>query len=378
MQCAHRRPAETAGQVVARELRARLRRRLLAWFDRCRRDLPWRRTRDPYTIWVSEVMLQQTQVATVLRYFERFLEAFPTLRALAAADEQEVLRQWQGLGYYRRARDLHRAARHLVAHHEGRIPDDPGLLGAVPGIGRYTLGAVLSQAFERRLPVVEANTRRLLCRLFGLRDSPERGPVRRRLWEIAAALLPRGRVGDFNQALMELGALVCTPAAPGCRGCPVAGDCVARRLGLQGQLPARAVRKEPVAVREAAVAVYRGGQLLVVQRPEEGRWAGLWEFPRGPVAAGEADEEAAARVLSQRTGVRARLGPELATLRHSVTHHRITVVCFEATYRGGRFRSGSYRQGAWLGQEGLGELPVSAPQRRLIQALAGRRQKRLF
>ncbi|HEV3259843.1 MAG TPA: A/G-specific adenine glycosylase [Gemmataceae bacterium] len=366
----HSRPAETRAPVIDRQLAARLRRRLLAWFDRCRRDLPWRHTRDPYPIWVSEVMLQQTQAATVVRFFERFLDAFPTLAALAAADEQDVLRQWQGLGYYRRARDLHRGARHLAAHHGARIPDDPELLAGVPGVGRYTLGAVLSQAFDRRLPILEANSRRVLCRLFGLRESPDRGHVMRRLWEIAEALLPRRRVGDFNQSLMELGALICT-SVPDCPACPVADDCVAHRLGLQAQIPARPARKEPVHVHEVAVVVHRGRQVLLVQRPEGGRWAGLWEFPRGPVAAAETHEEAAARLVPGLTGVRTRLGPKLATLRHSVTHHRIALVCFEATYRGGTFRPGSYRQGRWAEREALAVFPVSAPQRRLIKALAG-------
>src|SRR3954469_3882474 len=200
----------------------RLRRRLLSWFDRHRRDLPWRRDRDPYRIWVSEVMLQQTTVAAVVPYFERFLRAFPTLADLAAADEQAVLRLWEGLGYYRRARDLHRPAGALRARAAGRFPDDPEALRGLPGLGRYTLNAVLSQAFDRRLPILEANSQRVLSRLFGRAEDPRQGPARRRLWQAAAELLPARRVGAFNQALMELGALVCTPAAPRCPDCPLA------------------------------------------------------------------------------------------------------------------------------------------------------------
>ena len=219
--------------------RRRLSRRLLDWFARRRRDLPWRRDRDPYRIWVSEVMLQQTQAATVVPYFERFLQAFPTLADLAAADEQQVLRLWEGLGYYRRARDLLRTARLLAASHGGRFPDDPVALEGLPGLGRYTRNAVLSQAFDRRLPILEANSRRVLCRLFGRTGDPSLAPEQRWLWDAAEALLPSRRVGDFNQALMELGALVCTPDAPRCSECPLADDCVARRLGLQDAIPAR-------------------------------------------------------------------------------------------------------------------------------------------
>jgi A/G-specific adenine glycosylase len=353
--------------------------RLLAWFGRHRRDLPWRRDRDPYRIWVSEVMLQQTTVAAVVPYFERFLAAFPTVAALAAADEQDVLRLWEGLGYYRRARDLHHTARRLAAEHGGRFPDDPAVLGELPGMGRYTVGAVLSQAFDRRLPILEANSQRVLCRLFGVGTDPTQGPTRRRLWELAEALLPARRAGDFNQALMELGALVCTATAPRCGDCPLAANCEANRLGLQAEIPVRPARPEVVPVQEAAVVVRRGAEVLVVQRPAAGRWANLWEFPHGPLAADETHEAAARRLLAELTGVAADLGAELLTLRHGVTHYRITLVCFEAAYRSGTFASAFYRQAAWVEPARLADYPVSVPQRRLARALlAGPRQRQLF
>jgi A/G-specific adenine glycosylase len=359
--------------------RRRLRRQLLSWFARHHRNLPWRHTRDPYHIWVSEVMLQQTQVATVIPYFERFLHRFPTLADLAAAPEGEVLRLWEGLGYYRRARDLHRAARLLVAEHGGAVPDDPAVVGALPGVGRYTVGAILSQAFDRRLPIVEANSQRVLCRVFGQRDDPRRSRVQTWLWKVAEALLPARRVGEFNQALMELGALVCTPTAPRCSHCPVAAACTARRLGLQESIPPRAAPPEPVTVREVAVVVSRGPRMLLVQRPDEGRWAGLWEFPHAPLEAGETPDDAVARFLPELTGVQAEVGADLLTLRHTVTRHRITMVCVAARYLAGRFRPSFYRQGRWVRTGELASYPVSAPQRQLADAVVhARRQPRLF
>lgn len=323
-------------------------------------------------------MLQQTQVATVVPYFERFLSVFPTLASLAQASEQEVLRLWEGLGYYRRARDLHRAARQLVTEHDSRLPDDPQVWRNLPGVGRYMVGAILSQAFDRRLPIVEANSERVLCRLWGQPADPRTGPTRRWLWETAAAVLPRRRVGEFNQALMELGALVCTPVAPRCASCPLAADCVARRLGLQEQIPARAARPPTVEVHESAVIVRRGPRVLLVQRPPAGRWAGMWEFPHGELEPGESHEQAAQR-LAQSAGLRVDLGPELQTIRHGVTHHRITMVCFEARHRSGSLRSLFYQKGYWLEPARLHGYPVSSPQRRLARLLIAKvKQGRLF
>jgi A/G-specific adenine glycosylase len=212
-----------------------------------------------------------------------------------------------------------------------------------------------------------------------LRDDPRRGPTRARLWQLAEALLPKLRVGEFNQALMELGALVCTPAAPRCGACPLAAHCVARRLGLQAEIPARPEAPATVEVREAAVVLRRGAQVLLVQRPSEGRWANLWEFPHGPLEDGETHEAAATRVLRQLTGLNARPAGEILTIRHGVTRFQITMVCFEAAYRAGEFRSTFYRQGVWLEPAQLAAYPVSAPQRRLAAALgSGPRQRQLF
>jgi A/G-specific adenine glycosylase len=280
------------------------------------------------------------------------------------------------LGYYRRARDLHRAAQQLAKLDNG-FPSEPALLRGVPGMGRYTANAVLSQAFDRRLPILEANSQRVLCRLFGRTEDPQRNPLRRWLWQTAEDLLPRKGAGEFNQALMELGALVCTPAAPRCDACPLRSKCQARRLGLQEAIPLRAAPPQTVEVREAAVVPRRGNRVLLVQRPDSGRWANLWEFPHGTLADGETHEQAAARLLRELTGIKGRIGPELMTIRHGVTRYAITLVCFEGDCRTGTFRSDFYQQGKWLLPAELAHYPVSAPQRRLARLLVepGRQQK---
>jgi A/G-specific adenine glycosylase len=354
-------------------------RRLLAWFARHRRDLPWRRDRDPYRIWISEVMLQQTQVVTVIPFFLRFIAALPSISHLAAADEQDVLRLWEGLGYYRRARDLHASAKRFVAEHGGRIPDNAVVVSQLPGFGRYTCNAVLSQAFDRRLPILEANSQRVLSRLLGWSEDPRQGPARQRLWRAAEALLPRKHIGEFNQSLMELGALVCTPAAPSCAQCPLADRCVARQLGLQEKIPARTPAAKTVSVQEVGVVIRQGDKVMLVQRPAEGRWASLWEVPHGPVQKGESIEAAVLRVVVEMTGLKVDPGTEVLTIRHAVTRFRITMLCIDANHRGGRFWSDFYRQAAWVAPGKLAAYPLSRPQRKLAEILnAPHRQGMLF
>jgi len=353
------------------------RRKLLAWFDRHARPLPWRRDRDPYRIWVSEVMLQQTTVAAVAPRFGQFLAAFPDVRALAAADEQAVLKVWEGMGYYGRARNLRRAAQILVERYGGALPDDPAVWAELPGVGRYIRGAVLSQAFDRRLPVVEANTKRVLCRLFAQAGDVASGPVQSWLWETAAAILPKKRVGDFNQALMELGALVCTPDEPDCPNCPLKAECLARREGLQDRIPRRPARPAVVEVREVCVVARHKGRVLLARRPAGGRWANMWEFPR-VVLEGRETHDAAARRLISALGLDAELGPELMTIRYGVTRFRMTMVCLEAAARAKAFRAGYYEEGRWVRPAEVAEYPVSSPQRKLAAALIRPLQRGLF
>jgi A/G-specific adenine glycosylase len=347
-----------------------VRRQLLHWFGRHARDLPWRRTRDPYAIWISEIMLQQTQVVSVIPYFERFLKAFPSVRALADAGEPDVLRLWEGLGYYRRARNLHRSARLLVANHGGELPNDPQLLRGLAGFGRYTVNAVLSQAFDRRLPIVEANSRRVLCRLLGEREDPRQLEVEKRLWTAAETLVPTKRAGAFNQALMELGALVCTPASPRCCHCPLARRCVAHGAGLQDTIPVRSRRAKVVQVDETAAAIMRHGHVLLVRRPDGGRWAGLWEFPHLEQQPLESVGAAARRLLAA-LGVQGKVHGEVATIRHAVTRFHIALTCVSVRWRGGDFIAGMYPEGRWVVPAELATFPLSAPHRRLANKLRG-------
>jgi len=285
---------------------------------------------------------------------------------LARADIHDVLRHWEGLGYYRRARDLHRAARMLLADHGGAIPDNPDVLILLPGLGRYTVGAVLSQAFDRRLPILETNSVRVLCRLIGARQDPKKEPLRGALWHLAAEVLPVKRVGHFNQALMELGALVCTPTNPQCQACPLRGQCRAHSQNLQADIPLKGKKAVPVTVKEVAVVVRRGRRILLAQRPSEGRWGGLWEFPRTAVDHGETEREAAKRLLKA-MGIKAELGGEIMVIQHAVTRFRIRLTCLEALYCKGRLKLTSYKGREWLSPNRLGEFPICSPQRKLAR-----------
>ncbi|MAT70513.1 MAG: A/G-specific adenine glycosylase [Planctomycetaceae bacterium] len=349
--------------------RSAFRGRLLAWYAQHARDLPWRRSRDPYRVWLSEVMLQQTTVAAVKPYFERFTAAFPRVEDLAAASEAQVLRMWEGLGYYRRARSLHAAAKMIAGELGGEFPRDvPGLL-ALPGVGRYTAGAVASIAYDQRAPILEANTIRVIARLLGYREDPLRSAGQKLLWQAAEELLPAKDVARFNQGMMELGSLVCTPQQPQCGACPVAKYCEANRLGLQHEIPAATRKLAMTDIREAAVIVRRNGSVLMRRCAPGERWEGLWDFPRfaidaeGPLFV---EEELAAKVREQ-TGVTVKPGPLAKTLKHGVTRYRITLECYEATRTGGRVRSTAERPVRWTPVAELAELPLSVTGRKLAK-----------
>jgi len=351
--------------------RQTLRRRLLTWYAAHKRDLPWRRSRDPYRVWLSEIMLQQTQVATVKDYFDRFTRAFPDVHSLAAAEESDVLRLWEGLGYYRRARQLHAAAKKVVAEYGGTFPDEAEELQQLPGIGRYTAGAIASIAFNRRAPILEANTIRLLSRLVAYRGNPHSQAGQRPLWRVAEEILPQKRVAEFNQALMELGSLVCTPNEPKCSACPLSAVCAAFAAGLQHEIPLAKPRQVYTDLREAAVIVRKNGSVLVRQCGADERWAGLWDFPRFAVEADGplfARKEIAAKVASQ-TGIACDPGGLLKTLKHGVTRYRITLDCYQATYVSGRVRATTSAAVRWLPVGELSLLPLSTTGRKIANLI---------
>jgi A/G-specific adenine glycosylase len=309
---------------------AAVRAALIGWYDRVARDLPWRRTRDPYAIWVSEIMLQQTRVETVLRYYDAFLARFPSTEVLAAASEDEVMAAWSGLGYYRRARNLHSGVREVVARHGGQVPAEPEARRALPGIGRYTAGAIGSIAFEREEPIVDGNVARVLCRVHGIDTPPARRDTERRLWHEAERLVRGARPSALNQSLMELGATVCTKHDPRCAACPLQRHCRARAEGTAQELPRAQPKRPPRPTALVALLAThgRGRELeLWLARGEGTLFGGLWNLP---MADGHGRRAAAA--LLTRSGLRGRLAPRAhARVEHVLTHRKLDVQLWHVT-----------------------------------------------
>ncbi len=347
---------------------SRLRRESLRWFDNHQRDLPWRKNRTLYRVWVSEVMLQQTQVATVIPYFRRFVARFPSVGALAAADEATVMRLWEGLGFYRRARQLHQAAKLIHERHRGRCPDTFDEWIELPGIGRYTAGAILSISKDQRLPILEANTIRLHCRLLGLSDDPRIAETQKRLWSFAELLVPRERAGDFNQALMEIGSQVCVPKNPDCSECPLRSGCAAADQGLVHVIPRKAARVEPTHVFQFAVVIQRGDKCLLRKCGPGERWDGLWDVPRFDAAKDQSSRELC-RIIRDNTGLSVEVSPRRFTLRHGVTRYKIELSCHVTTRVHGRVGKELNKHWAWVPRGTLAELPLNIAARRIIQRL---------
>ena len=341
---------------------------LLDWYAGRDRDVPWRGEESPYRIWVAEVMAQQTRMETVRRYYPAFLDRFPDVRALAAADREEVLKAWEGMGYYGRARRLHAAAGEVVERYGGTLPEEPERLRELPGVGPYTAGAVSSIAFGRPEPAVDGNARRVLSRLFDLAD-PTRGELEaaaRRLLEAVP-----GRAGALNQALMDLGGAVCTPRSPACGDCPVAACCLALDRGTVAERPPARERRE-LPHREVAVGlVWRDGRLLVARRPADGLLGGLWEFPGGKIEEGESPEEAVRRELREEMALEVEVGEALEPVRHAYSHFRVTLRPYHARIVSGTPRARSADAWRWVAPDAMDEIPLPAANHRILEQLDG-------
>jgi A/G-specific adenine glycosylase len=330
--------------------REQVARRLIDWYRAARRDLPWRHTSDAYRIWLSETMLQQTRVETVIPYYERFLARFPNVESLAAADEDDVLGLWAGLGYYARARNLRRAARQVVAEHAGELPSDAESLAALPGVGRYTVGALRSIAFGESAALVDGNVRRVLARLYARRELDDAGA-----WQLAEELLPEQDAGDWNQGLMELGATLCSPKSPRCLLCPLTSHCGARAHGQPEQFPAPKPRAEARRVRAVAGVLVRRSRVLMLRRPSRGLLGGLWELP----SAEGRDPRALVTALAERAGLAVEVGDTLGGVRHLFTHRDLSLELYALYDRGGRIPAAARPEARFCGAEALAALPLS-------------------
>lgn len=387
--------------------RQRFRRKLTTWYAAHQRDLPWRRLADPYAVWISEIMLQQTVVAAVIPYFEKFRNRFPDVHALAAADESEVLQYWEGLGYYSRARNIHKSAKIISEELQGEFPQSVEALQKLPGVGRYTAGAICSFAYDRRAPIVEANTLRLYSRLIGLEGDPRSKAGQNQLWEFAELILPRKSPGDFNQALMDLGSLVCTPQNPDCAACPVSDECEAFLSQRQHLIPQPKVRPEITPLTDASIAVFSGEKVMIRQRSQGERWAGLWDFPRftledlngcshpavsrkkssgqkqlfedtgsrksqGVAIPADLPTDMLGRLeayVREQAGVEASIQHFASEIRHSVTRYKIRLLCFiaQAETANSGDSAGDYQ---WVRVSDLEAYPLSVTGRKFAKLLA--------
>jgi A/G-specific adenine glycosylase len=361
--------AEAIPQSIDPRRLTDLRRRLLLWYERHRRPLPWRRTRDPYRIWVSEVMLQQTQVGTVIPYYGRFIERFADIGHLARAGQQEVLKLWEGLGYYARARNFHRAAMLVAERHGGRVPGGWDEFRNLPGVGDYIAAAVLSIAFDQPFAVVDGNVKRVLARLFAM-DTPVNAAGSERVFHPAAGmLLDRLRPGTFNQAVMELGALVCTPRNPDCGGCPLACHCRVRKEGAEGRYPLRLARAAPPEVAVAVGVVFKNGRVLITRRPPVGLLGGLWEFPGGKVMEGERPEETCVREIREEVNLRIAVEAPLARVRHRYTHLSVVMDVFRCRHLSGRVRLKGPEAHRWIRIAEIPDYPFPRANHKFIPLL---------
>jgi A/G-specific adenine glycosylase len=353
--------AVNADATLAIPQKNRIQKKLLQWFKKKGRDLPWRRTRDPYAIWVSEIMLQQTQVATVIPYYQNFLKSFPTIRHLAKANLSKVLKVWEGLGYYSRARNLHRASQIVLNHFHGSIPDTLKDLLSLPGIGRSTAGAILSFAFNKTAPILDGNVKRVLSRLFAVSGSPGERKTQQLLWQISQCLIPKGYSNPFNQALMDLGSMLCTPKDPECLRCPLRHFCKGRASGEPERYPSKRL-KRVIPHRKAISAVIKNdGKVLLNQRPPTGFLGGLWEFPNWEI---EGEKRLRLRnYIKKEMGVNVKVKESIGTFQQTYSHFKLTLEVFDCQHLNGKGK------GKWIPIRKLPLLPMPRIHRRIAQMI---------
>lgn len=342
--------------------------KLLAWYRSHTRDLPWRKTKEPYRIWVSEVMLQQTRVETVIPYYERWIKVFPDIQSLASSNEEQVLKLWEGLGYYQRALNLYRAAREINHKKQTTLPESVVELKKLPGIGEYIAGAVASIAFGKKEPALDGNGIRVISRLVGFTGSVNPSKNKRHLRSILRDLLPAQCPGDFNQAVMDLGSLICVPEKPGCSACPLGSECVAYKNGWQNEIPVKDKRKQRPHYHVTAGVLLRDGRVLIDKRKKGGLLGGLWEFPGGKVEKGESMQEALHRELWEELGIEIEVIKKINEYKHAYTHFKVTVHTFLVKSEGNPKPLESEKI-EWVRVSNLGDYPMSKVDRSISKDL---------
>jgi A/G-specific adenine glycosylase len=351
--------------MVSIPKKSKIQTKLLRWFEKNERDLPWRKNRDPYAIWVSEIMLQQTQVGIVIPYYHRFLESFPTVRDLAKSNLSEVLKVWEGLGYYSRARNLHRAAQIVLDHFHGKIPDILKDLLSLPGIGRSTAGAILSFAFNKEAPILDGNAQRVLSRLFAVSSHPGGGKPEDFLWQISESLIPKGFSNPFNQALMDLGSMVCTPTEPQCFRCPLHHFCKGRASGNPERFPAKKAKRNTPHVKSVSAVIIKDGKVLLNQRPAAGLLGGLWEFPNWKI-----EEKGWLRPklrlrnqVQKEMGMKTKVEEPIGTFKQTFSHFKLTLHVYDCQPIHGKGK------GRWIPIKNLPLFPMSRIHRRIAETI---------
>ena len=355
--------------MIALKKKINLQSRLLSWYDEQKRDMPWRKNNDPYRILVSEFMLQQTQVKTVIPYYKKWMKSFPTAEKLAAASESKVLKHWEGLGYYSRARNLRKSAIQIQHEFNGKVPDSMEKILKLPGVGRYSAGAVLSIAFDKKVPVLDGNVKRVLSRLMLLNENGNNKQSETRLWNTMEDFLPEKRCGDFNQAFMELGATVCLPKNPFCKECPLKRICEANQSDKQDFFPPPKTTIKISRIQVSAAVIFKKGYVYIQKRRAKGLMGGLWEFPGGKIESGETEIECLRREIKEELGVNIRIGEKLMTHRHSYTRFQVTLHVFQCQMHSGKLSPSVCDDWKWVKPNELNQYPFPAANVKIVKLL---------